>query len=499
MTIATAAAIGDERVTVFEPVAPARLPLFPEMPPAEPYPVDALGPVLGPAASAISSKVQAPEAIAAQSVLAAASLVAQAQADVLLPYGQTRPLSLYLATVAGSGDRKSSADNEALWPIRKYERTMKEIYEQDLQVWMISIAAWKAEKKKIEMNRKLDFEERRKQLTALGPEPRPPLHPFLTVPDPTVEGLTKAWVFAPASLGVFTAEGGQFVGGHGMSVDQRLKTAAIYSQIWDGHPVKRVRAGDGITILTGRRLSMHIMIQPDAAMAFLGDPLLRDQGLLSRILVAAPESIAGQRLFREPSEEDDAVIKAYGAKLLSILEGPWPLAPGKDNELEPRILAIDEEATAIWRSFYDHVERQSGPTSDLASVRDFASKAAEHAARIAGVLTVIRDREAATIAVEEMESAVVLMDWHVNEVLRMHSGRVDHRLRHAHQLLDWLTKEAAERQTDTIPFRDILRFGPNAVRTKAMADEAIAVLVEHEWIEDGRDRPRSVHLPGGGP
>lgn len=498
MTTAAFPAIDTERVTVFEPVAPARLPLFPEMRPAEPYPVDALGPVLGPAASAISSKVQAPEAIAAQSVLAAASLVAQTHADVLLPYGQTRPLSLFLATVAGSGDRKSSADNEALWPIRKYERIMKETYERDIQVWLIEDTAWKAERKKIENNRNLEFEARREQLTELGPEPRPPLHPFLTVPDPTVEGLTKAWVLAPASLGVFTAEGGQFVGGHGMSVDQRLKSAAIYSQFWDGQPVRRVRAGDGITILSGRRLSMHIMIQPEAAMTFLCDPLLRDQGLLSRMLVAAPTSIAGQRLYRERREEDETIIKAYGARLLSILESSWPLAPGKDNELEPRVLVIGDNATTIWRSFYDHVERQIGPASDLAPVRDFASKAAEHAARIAGVLTVVRDRAAQAIDTEEMESAVVLSDWYVNEVLRIYSGRVDRRLLHAQQLLDWLTEQAAERQTATIPFRDILRLGPNAVRMKAQADEAVAILVEHEWIEDRRERPRSIYLPGAG-
>src|SRR3972149_4993518 len=107
-------AIEGERVTVMEPTPPGRLPLFPTMAAAERYPVEALGAVLGAAATAISRKVQAPEAIAPQAVLGAASLVAQIHADVMLPYGQTRPLSLYLATVAGSGDRKTSADNEAL-------------------------------------------------------------------------------------------------------------------------------------------------------------------------------------------------------------------------------------------------------------------------------------------------------------------------------------------------------------------------------------------------
>ncbi|MBF0819946.1 DUF3987 domain-containing protein, partial [Streptococcus acidominimus] len=66
---------------------PERLPLFPPLPPAAPYPLDALGPILGEAASAIARKVQAPAAIAAQSVLAAASLAVQAHADVRMPYG----------------------------------------------------------------------------------------------------------------------------------------------------------------------------------------------------------------------------------------------------------------------------------------------------------------------------------------------------------------------------------------------------------------------------
>ena len=316
------------------------------------------------------------------------------------------------------------------------------------------------------------------------------------MPDPTVEGLAKAWVSAPASLGIFTAEGGQFVGGHGMSLDQRLKTAATYSNIWDGQSIKRVRAGDGVTILTGRRLSMHLMIQPDAAMLFLSDPLLRDQGLLSRMLVSAPDSIAGSRQYREPSAEDDAVIRTYGARLLSILEAPWPLDAGKNNnELNPPVLVMSDDAVTVWRAFYDHVERQSGPSERSCRLRDFASKAAEHAARIAGVLTVVANLHAASIAAEEMQAAVALMDWYVNEALRLQSGRADIRLVRAQQLLDWLIGRCQRDSAPTpIPFRDILRFGPNPLRTKEEADKAVAVLVEHEWIEDRREQP-AVDLP----
>lgn len=470
------------------------IPLFPPLPLAEPLPVNALGPVLSRAAAAISRKVQVPEAIAAQSVLAVASLAAQVHADVRLPYGQKRPLSLFFVTVAASGDRKSTADNEALWPIRKYEQALKEKYDSQRQSWLIDHAAWSGEKKKIENDRKLNLEGRQAALANLGSEPEHPLHPFLTAPDPTIEGLQRAWVSAPAGLGIFTAEGGMFLGGHSMSRDNRLRAAAGYSEMWDGQPTKRIRSFDGVSILYGRRLSMHLMVQHEAAAQFLADQTLRDQGLLSRVLVAAPESIAGTRLYRETASDDDAAIRAYGARILSILEAPWPLAERSRNELEPRLLTITDDAAALWRAFYNHIERQLGRGKDLRPVQDFAAKIAEHAARIAGVLTIVDDFRATTIGVEAMRSALTLADWYMNEAVRLQQGaRTDPKLLKAQQMLDWLR----ERGKDVIPFREIIQYGPSPLRTKDAADAAVTVLMDHGWITDASDRARKIRLVRG--
>jgi putative DNA primase/helicase len=58
-----------------EDVVPeAPRPWMRELPPADPFPVDALGDVLAPAALAIYDRVRAPLAICGQSVLAAADL-----------------------------------------------------------------------------------------------------------------------------------------------------------------------------------------------------------------------------------------------------------------------------------------------------------------------------------------------------------------------------------------------------------------------------------------
>jgi uncharacterized protein DUF3987 len=101
-------------------------PLTRQMPPADAFPVDALGDVLGAAARAIHDLVQAPLAICSQSVLAAAALAVQAHADIELPMGHIRPVSDYFATVAETGARKSASDTEATWPIRKREQSLRE-------------------------------------------------------------------------------------------------------------------------------------------------------------------------------------------------------------------------------------------------------------------------------------------------------------------------------------------------------------------------------------
>ena len=101
------------------PVKQEPLPLMREIPTPDPFPTDALGPMLANAAVGIQDRTRAPTAICGQSVLAVASLVTQAHANVVLPTGQVRPLSNYFATVGVTGERKSAADYEPGWPIGK--------------------------------------------------------------------------------------------------------------------------------------------------------------------------------------------------------------------------------------------------------------------------------------------------------------------------------------------------------------------------------------------
>lgn len=463
---------------LFAPEPPR--PLVREMPDPDPFPVKALGSLLCAAAAGIQDKTQAPAAICAQSVLAAATLAVQAHRDVVLPTGQARPVSNDFVTIAATGERKSAVDGEALWPIRKREEALREKCEEDRPGYQNEFDAWKKARDRILKDGKRDRAQTKAALDSLGAEPIGPLVPLLTCPEPTFQGLERLFASGHPSLGIFAGEGGSFIGGHGMAEENRLRTATGLSSLWDGDPLKRVRAGDGVVILPGRRLSVHLMMQPGVAAGLLADEAMADQGLLSRLLVTAPETTSGTRLWREPSPESDSAVRRYGARLLTILERPYPLsASGKPNELAPALLPMSAAARRVWIAFADHIEKQVGPGGELEPVRGLANKAPEHAARLAAVLALVDDLNMPELPVEAMEAGIALVEHYLAEAMRLFSvPAVPENLKLAQKLLVWLQSFGA----DLVSLRDIYRDGPNAIRDKATAARSVAVLEDHGWL-----------------
>jgi len=222
------------------------------------------------------------------------------------------------------------------------------------------------------------------------------------------------------------------------------------------------------------------MAQPDVASKMLNDRLLADQGMLSRILVTAPDAASGTRIWREPVPESDGAIKRYGECLLDIFEMPMPLRAGTRCELEPRPLKLSPDARRLWIGFYNHVERRVGAGGELEPVRDLANKLPEHAARIAAVLTMVRHIHAGEVASAEMEAGIALAQHYATEALRLFgASRVSSRICDAQRLLDWLVNTWKE---SLVSLPDIYQRGPNSIREMATARSAVEVLEEHRWL-----------------
>ena len=458
--------------------------LMRELPPADPFPADALGSVLGSAAAAIHDMTQAPVAICGQSVLAAATLAVQGHADVVLPTNQARPISGFFLSIAQTGERKSAVDGHALWPIREREVALRDQYSIDIPGYLNDKSAWEKARQAAIKKGKGDRAAIKQALDAIGPAPPAPLVPMLTCSEPTIEGLAKLYMVGQPSLGIFTGEGGQFIGGHGMNDERKLATSTGLSRLWDGDPLDRVRSLDGATVLPGRRLTLHLMAQPGVASVMLADPDLLDQGLLSRMLITAPAPASGTRIWHESSDESDISLCRYNTRLRDILAYPLPVSDGKANELAPRRLPLAVASRQLWIAFADHIEQQIGPDGPLASIRGLANKLPEHAARSAAVLTLVDNLTAAEVTADYMAFGIALAEHYAAEALRLFEvGKINADLFMAQKLLTWIQTEWTEL---AISLPDIYQLGPNAVRDAATARRLVEILEDHGWLTKSR-------------
>lgn len=402
------------------------------------FPFDALGPVLGDASKAIATEIQAPDSLAAGSVLAASSLAVQPFANVLLPHGQRTPLSLFVITGAGSGDRKTAVDSIACKEIEEVRRQQARAFAMQMDDFT---------------NKLGDHPRKDKELAT--PHPK-----CLTTGNATIEGISRL-LKHQSSVGIFSGEGGEMLGGHSLRDEKRASGLAFYLKAWGGETIDSLRGGEGLVNLIGRRMAMHILVQPVLLGRLLSDPLAQGQGLLARCLIAQPESLAGYRPYRHSDPAQNPAVVAYQRRIKHLLEIPVTVWEGGDGfELKPRDLVLSDDAQALWIAFYNQIEKQQATGNGLEGARPFASKVAEHAARIAGVIAMVEDPTTHAIPAWAMDGGIQVGVFYLNEHLRLTgSGQKDRHHSQLRELLGWLQENGP-----LVIKKDLLQKSPRPLR-----------------------------------
>ena len=434
-----------------------------------PYPVEALGDLLGPAVERMADVIGVPCAMAAQSVLATAALASQAHANVQLD-GRTYPLSLYLLTVACSGDRKSAVDQVALQATRDWERQQWAAYGEQLKAHRAAIcvtARSLTSKKSVPI-----------ELDA----PPEPVEPRLLSAEPTIEGLIKNLCHGLPSMGLFSDEGGLFLGGSTMSKENMLKAITNLSTLWDGSPIDRSRAMAGESLRAyDRRLSLHLMLQPVLANRLLQDPTANGQGILGRCLISWPERLVGQRLYKAVDLTRDPKVRLYQQRISALMQKPW--SRHRDGGLNPAVLELNSRARQAWIDIHDTIECQSGEFGELGSVQSTAGKAAANVLRIAGVLAMIE--QSGALEETHIQRASTVIDYYLAEIQRLTEQEpLNNRRAEADRLLRWLI----EKNWSPFSLRDLTRNGPRFARKSVKHTAALLVeLIDHRWLNtDGK-------------
>jgi hypothetical protein len=325
-----------------------------------------------------------------------ASLVAQQRANVRLD-GLVSPLSLFLLCVAESGDRKSSCDKLAQRPVREFERGLLQAYQNDFKTFNDSTELYKRSYREAIA----DNPDSIRDLV----EPSPPLKPEFILEEPTLEAIYKGLFYAQPSQTLTTDEGGIFFGGWAMDSKNAMKTIAGLSKCWDGDPIRRNRAAEGESFVAyNRRLTASLMVQPVIASDLMCNRLFQEQGILARFLTASTKSLAGTRIYKPFDIDADPAYQAFCNRVQTLLTEGYTLDESGGLVLDD--IGFDPEAAAWMRKFYDEVESSQGEDQQLAIIKPFASKIAEHARRLAGVMAVYAGKK--TIDITTAENAVWL-------------------------------------------------------------------------------------------
>ncbi len=208
----------------------------------------------------------------------------------------------------------------------------------------------------------------------------------------------------------------------------------------------------------------------------MADPMTSDTGFLPRFLICEPTSKVGFRPYGL-TQGDTGALADFGARLREILETPQPMDPDT-RELTPRLLPLSGQAKARLIGFADAIEAAQAPGGDLSHVTGYASKAAEQACRIAGVLTLWRNLYAPEVTEADMADAIDLAQFYLAEAARLSDGaKVSVEIERAEALRNWLVERWPEPE---ILLRDVMHDCPKiALRESPKARAAINLLVQH--------------------
>ena len=468
----------------------------------EPYPIEALPDTIRKAVEEVQGFTKAPIAMVASSALAAVSLAIQAHGDVKRADKLSGPISLFLLTIADSGERKSTCDGFFTKAIRDYEAVQAEKTKPELKDYAAKAEAWEAKRggikdkiRQLAKGSKPTAEQESALLALENDKPKPRRIPRLLYVDATPQALAYALAHQWPSGGVVSAEGGIVFGSHGMKQDSVMQNLTTLNQLWDGSSLTIDRRTSVSFTVRGARLTVALQVQEPTLREFFtrSGVLARGTGFLARFLVAWPESTQGFRLFAE-APENWPNLAAFNQRIAAILDQQAPT--DADGALTPPMLTLTTEAKAAWVEYHDEIERGLASGGELFDVRDVASKSADNAARL-GALFQLFEGAGGAIGKTAFEGASRIAAWHLNESRRFFGElALPAELANAARLDSWLLEYCRRERTHIVPTQRVQQYGPAGLRGKAAIEAAIRDLEElgrARLVKEGRRKEIKVN------
>jgi len=449
------------------------------------FPVDSLPDWGAAMVGAVAESTQTPPDLAGVVYLGVLAAAAGGRAEVEVKPGWREPVNLYAAPAMPPGSRKSAVFREMSAPLIDAERALQEAARPQIGEAAIAleIAQDQARRAVAEAAKKLpgpgadkakaDAIEVRMQAEAATV----PAWPRLVADDATPEALTSLLCEQGGRMAVLSAEGDLFdimSGRYGR--DGQAPNLGVFLKGHAGDLLLVDRKGREPERIDKPALTIVVTIQPQVLLDIGRRPALRGRGLLARVLYCLPPDMVGFRRIDVATVPDDVCEEYHRqVKALALSMAEWT---------DPAILVLTPEARRLLSGYQEEIEprlRASG--GDLADLRDWASKLAGAAVRLAGLLHLaghLADGYQRPVEAGAMERAIQLGRYfteHARAAFRQMG--MDPLIGDAHVILAWIKRTRAGEFSKRDLFRGVQS---NEFQRAADLDEPLAVLVEHGYI-----------------
>jgi len=371
---------------------------------------------LGDMAAAVAASTQTPVALAVMTGIGVLATALQRRFKVS-PYGDAyeEPLSIFIAALLASGNRKSAVFTAMTAPVLHEEKLVRDRFRSRIAKTEAQrlVAKKRIERLTAEASKAADDAELSKIRAALEAEqeamPDEVYAPRLFTTNATAEILQNMLVEQGGRIAIMSDEGdvlavlgGLYAGGK-----------AALDVLLQGHAGSAIRVDrSGRTAhIDDPAVSVVLAIQPGTMVDLAGSKRFRDSGLLARFLMTVPASNLGYRDVRQRQSIPADVQALYTDKMAGLLKG------FEDLPESPRVLGFSDAARELWLDASAWVETGLRRHGEFDGIADWAGKLPGAIARISGLLEVAETGLAADLVHEDTMRKAIEM----GELLATHA------------------------------------------------------------------------------
>ena len=458
------------------------------------FPLNALPPLLRNTLLEVEQKIQSPIGLIASSMLSSMAIACQGAFNIRTPIGSVVPSSIFIITVAESGERKSTTDKYFTQPLRDFEEKRRKHHSEKLLSFKNQKKIWSINHQELEKSlrkRIRDGEINTKDLSdqlewMLENEPRAPLQMRLLYSDATSEALLENLARLWPSGAIHSSEASTVISG------RTFHKLGPINELWDGDsyiPVDRKRSES--FELKNARLTISLMIQPQPFMEFLSKKKGHaiDIGLTSRFMITMPTSTQGYRKVEKQTESVESKSDSAFNSFKQILEH-W-LQKSEEQTLDEvphQEFTFNEDAGDEYLDILFQIENAIAPGGEFHQHSAIASKLGNNLARIAGLIQAFDNKDSA-ITLQTLITASKILYWYTNQHIKFikifKNELTDEDM--GDMLFEWLKNNPTRCGAPQFRISLLYKDAPYSIRGKNNLHRAIDNLSQRGLLIDNRN------------